>query len=79
MLVTINLGLRNGGGIGDVLEPVKIRDDQFLFRFIFDIFFFFIVIIIIMNIIFGIIIDTFADLRGEKAGTIFFLKKKIDN
>lgn len=32
----------------------------------FDLAFFFIVIIIVLNLIFGVIIDTFADLRNEK-------------
>eukprot|EP00061_Rhincodon_typus_P009338 g32768.t1 len=35
-------------------------------RVIFDLLFFFIVIIIVLNLIFGVIIDTFADLRSEK-------------
>ena len=32
----------------------------------YDMVFFFIVIIIVLNLIFGVIIDTFADLRSEK-------------
>ena len=35
-------------------------------RVIYDMLFFFVVIIIVLNLIFGIIIDTFADLRSEK-------------
>ena len=35
-------------------------------RVIYDLLFFFIVIIIVLNLIFGVIIDTFADLRSEK-------------
>lgn len=33
---------------------------------VYDLLFFFIVIIIVLNLIFGVIIDTFADLRSEK-------------
>lgn len=33
---------------------------------IYDLLFFFMVIIIVLNLIFGVIIDTFADLRSEK-------------
>lgn len=33
---------------------------------IYDMLFFFVVIIIVLNLIFGVIIDTFADLRSEK-------------
>jgi inositol 1,4,5-triphosphate receptor type 1 len=36
------------------------------FRIIYDMLFYFIVIIIVLNLIFGVIIDTFADLRSEK-------------
>merc|ERR1719203_23763 len=35
-------------------------------RVIYDMLFFFLVIIIVLNLIFGVIIDTFADLRAEK-------------
>ncbi len=35
-------------------------------RVIYDLLFFFVVIIIVLNLIFGVIIDTFADLRSEK-------------
>ena len=35
-------------------------------RVVYDLLFFFIVIIIVLNLIFGVIIDTFADLRSEK-------------
>lgn len=39
---------------------------MFIGRVIYDMLFFFIVIIIVLNLIFGVIIDTFADLRSEK-------------
>ena len=66
IVTTLNQGLRNGGGIGDVLRPPS--SDEFLFpaRVIYDMLFFFVVIIIVLNLIFGVIIDTFADLRSEK-------------
>ena len=56
-------GLRNGGGIGDVLRQPSSKDPLFMVRVLYDILFFFIVIIIVLNLIFGVIIDTFADLR----------------
>jgi len=62
----MNQGLRNGGGIGDVLRPPSSGEPYFWLRFLYDILFFFIVIIIVLNLIFGVIIDTFADLRSEK-------------
>ncbi|KAI0235730.1 Inositol 1,4,5-trisphosphate receptor type 1 [Lamellibrachia satsuma] len=42
------------------------QEPLFVARIIYDLLFFFIVIIIVMNLIFGVIIDTFADLRSEK-------------
>ena len=66
LVTTLNLGLRNGGGIGDVLKQKSVSEPLFVTRVIFDLSFFFIVIIIVLNLIFGVIIDTFADLRAEK-------------
>jgi len=67
---TFNYGLRTGGGMGEFL-PAQTRSDfnmqAYYIRFIFDVSFFLIVITILLNVIFGIIIDTFAQLR-EKAG-----------
>jgi hypothetical protein len=62
----INLGLRNGGGIGDILKPDSYNNrvhyfSKLLFTFTFHI----IVIVVMLNILFGIIIDTFAQLRDE--------------
>lgn len=39
---------------------------MFPMRVIYDLLFFFIIIVIVLNLIFGVIIDTFADLRSEK-------------
>ncbi|CAG2100807.1 unnamed protein product [Medioppia subpectinata] len=66
IITTLNQGLRNGGGIGDVLRSPSSAEPLFIARVIYDMLFFFIVIIIILNLIFGVIIDTFADLRSEK-------------
>lgn len=91
IVTTLNHGLRNGGGIGDILrQPSSVvrgrgnflfavanlfdskliyftlQENMFPARVIYDLLFFFIVIIIVLNLIFGVIIDTFADLRSEK-------------
>ena len=63
---TLNLGIRMGGGIGDALVSPKIGNWNYWQRVVFDIAFFVIVIIIILNVIFGIIIDTFAELRDKR-------------
>merc|ERR1719233_1018314 len=66
IITTLNQGLRNGGGIGDVLRPPSSTEPFYALRLIYDMLFFFVVIIIVLNLIFGVIIDTFADLRSEK-------------
>lgn len=66
IITTLNHGLRNGGGIGDLLRVHSKENSLFVGRVVFDMLFFFIIIIIILNLIFGVIIDTFADLRSEK-------------
>lgn len=66
IVTTLNQGLRNGGGIGDVLRRPSLKENMFVGRVIYDLLFFFVVIIIVLNLIFGVIIDTFADLRSEK-------------
>ena len=74
IVTTLNQGLRNGGGIGDVLRRPSLKENMFVGRVIYDLLFFFIVIIIVLNLIFGVIIDTFADLRSEKQNKEEILK-----
>lgn len=69
-LTTLNYGVRGGGGIGDYLPTVsydpKLRT-CFFFRFCYDVLFFIVINTCLLNIIFGVIIDTFAELRDKKA------------
>ncbi|KAI1708384.1 ion transport protein [Ditylenchus destructor] len=66
IITTLNWGLRNGGGIGDVLRSVDPQEPYFFWRIMYDLSFFVVLIIIVLNLIFGVIIDTFGDLRAEK-------------
>ncbi|XP_023812775.1 inositol 1,4,5-trisphosphate receptor type 3 isoform X2 [Oryzias latipes] len=66
IVTVLNHGLRNGGGVGDVLRKPSKDEPLFPARVVYDLLFYFIVIIIVLNLIFGVIIDTFADLRSEK-------------
>ena len=62
-----NYGLRNGGGIADIiLKPSYSDPAAYYKRFIFDLLFFIVILIIIYNIAIGIIIDTFAELREKR-------------
>jgi len=68
----IRNGMLYGGGIGDFMSgelghdaPLD-QDDKYVYRLIFDMAFFIIVIVLLMNIVFGIIIDTFGSLRESE-------------
>jgi inositol 1,4,5-triphosphate receptor type 1 len=74
IVTTLNQGLRNGGGIGDILRAPSSEEALFVARVVYDLLFFFVVIIIVLNLIFGVIIDTFADLRSEKQQKELILK-----
>lgn len=68
----LNYGLRFGGGLGDAM-PIAPYDDEnlqlYYIKFFMDVAFFLLVNTIILNIFFGIIIDSFAQLREESAFT----------
>ena len=59
-------GLRQGGGVADIMQPEKWSGENVYHRFGFDFVFFALVNVIFLNILFGIIIDTFAELRDDK-------------
>ncbi|KAJ3127785.1 hypothetical protein HK098_005784 [Nowakowskiella sp. JEL0407] len=54
--------VRSGGGVGDLLN---VEPEQYGGRMFLDISFFFVVIVFLLNVIFGIIFDTFGQLREE--------------
>ncbi|CAD5219928.1 unnamed protein product [Bursaphelenchus okinawaensis] len=66
ILMTLNWGMRNGGGIGDVLRNVHPQEPYWMWRILYDLSFYIVLIVIVLNLIFGVIIDTFGDLRTEK-------------
>ena len=68
LLYTVNAGLRNGGGISDkTIETDPYADtSRYVAKFGFDVMFFMLINVISLNIIFGIIIDTFAAMRESE-------------
>jgi len=60
-----NQGFRQGGGIGDIMDFLSHSDKDYWGAFIYQMLFFFIINVIFLNIIFGVIINTFAELREE--------------
>lgn len=63
---TLNIGIRMGGGIGEGIMSASKDTGLYYYRIVFDILFFVIIILLLLNILFGIIIDTFAELRVKR-------------
>ena len=68
---TLHRGLLMGGGMGEFLTNEQgyapsyvVAPWKFYLRIVFDLSFFVVVIVLLLNIIFGIIIDTFSELRS---------------
>jgi len=66
-MIHILYGIRSGGGIADNLPKRLYSDHKSLVqgRLIFDLIFFFLINLIVLNMILGIIVDTFKQLREE--------------
>ena len=72
-VTSVRLGLLAGGGLGDAL-PLNTVPTYSSFsepgkRTAFDLTFFLLVTIIGLNVVFGIIVDTFSELRAEQSET----------
>jgi hypothetical protein len=66
-LVMLNFGMRNGGGLADYLYDEGVGPvNELSQRYVVDKLYFFFVGIIMLNIVFGIIIDTYSELRETK-------------
>lgn len=65
MLVFFDFGLRRHGGIGELMPKVSYEQENLLYigKFFFELSYYLIITVIIMNVVFGIIIDTFRELR----------------
>ena len=67
----LNTGFTNGSGIGGMLSPNNFKDGTIYFGYVFfDLLFFISINCIALNLVFGIIVDTFGELReqNEKYG-----------
>jgi len=67
---TLHMGIRSGGGIGDFVSLPDHENANYWNMVGFDMLFYLIIIIILLNIIFGIIIDTFAQLRSQREAVL---------
>lgn len=73
-LLILNMGTRNSG-VASVMKFMGYEGTEWIYigRFLLDISFFILINVIILNIVFGIIIDTFAEMRdtSQQRGTPF--------
>ncbi|KAJ3091045.1 hypothetical protein HK102_001865 [Quaeritorhiza haematococci] len=66
-ITILSYGVRAGGGVGDLLNvPIDENLESYAARIALDLSFFLVVVIFILNVIFGIIFDTFGLLREER-------------
>jgi inositol 1,4,5-triphosphate receptor type 1 len=65
-VTALKFGLLSGGGLGEALPPQTLSFHEPGLRTIFDLTFFIVITIVALNIVFGIIVDTFSELRDEK-------------
>ncbi|EAR99593.3 inositol 1,4,5-trisphosphate receptor type 3 (macronuclear) [Tetrahymena thermophila SB210] len=66
-LFMAGLGLRQDGGVGNILvDPDPYDYSNYVGRYFFDMTFYIFISVLWLNIIFGIIVDAFAELRDEK-------------
>ena len=70
----LTMGLRNGGGIGDLFKIKAWNDNDYWPVLVFSYIFFFFVILLLLNIINGVIVDTFQNIREDKVNNAY--KKK---
>jgi len=71
-MYSLSYGMRAGGGMGDNMNVINHEHPDFYTRVMFDMCFFMLINIIFLNIIFGIIVDTFSQMRDE------FDQRKLD-
>ena len=69
----INVGLRNGGGVSESLQQIKsyhldssVSESYFWGRYTYDLSFFILINMLFIQIIFGIILDSFGELRKKQ-------------
>ena len=67
-IFTVTSGLRAGGGIGELIQNPTWGSELHAIRVVYDMSFYILVTVIFMNIVFGIIVDTFGELRQKREG-----------
>ncbi|EGD81749.1 hypothetical protein PTSG_02461 [Salpingoeca rosetta] len=68
-ITSLRLGLLSGGGLGEALPAATFGFAEPGLRTLFDLSFFILITTIGLNVVFGIIVDSFSELRDEKYQT----------
>lgn len=68
-LSVANYGLRLSGGIGDLLvrPNIDVNLKFWILRLFYDLSFYIVVLVVLLNVVFGIILDSFAQIRDRQA------------
>eukprot|EP00056_Hartaetosiga_gracilis_P010415 m.153526 g.153526 ORF g.153526 m.153526 type:complete len:2653 (+) comp13309_c1_seq5:67-8025(+) len=75
-ITSLRLGLMSGGGLGEALPAFTLSFYEPGWRTVFDLSFFIIITVIGLNVVFGIIVDSFSELRDEKYQTIELMESE---
>lgn len=67
-LTQVDYGLRLRGGIGELLKKVSFERNPgtYAARLIYDLIFFILIVVLMLELVFGIIVETFRELRMEQ-------------
>eukprot|EP01063_Lacrimia_lanifica_P001878 TRINITY_DN1097_c0_g2_i1.p1 TRINITY_DN1097_c0_g2~~TRINITY_DN1097_c0_g2_i1.p1 ORF type:complete len:3588 (+),score=1056.47 TRINITY_DN1097_c0_g2_i1:122-10885(+) len=66
LVFTVTKGVPAGGGIGELMQPSRWGSELHGVRLLYDMLFYVLITVIFMNIVFGIIVDTFGELRQKR-------------
>ncbi|KAE9032600.1 hypothetical protein PR003_g9622 [Phytophthora rubi] len=65
-LVTLDQGIASGGGLGSYLRQLPLGSSAHSYgRLVFDVLYNILLVVLLLNLVFGVIIDTFASLRSD--------------
>ena len=67
-LTSMDYGLRTRGGIGELIKRISFERNKgrYMGRFFYDIIYFILIVVLMLELVFGIIVETFRDLRIEE-------------
>ncbi|RLN66677.1 hypothetical protein BBJ28_00012745 [Nothophytophthora sp. Chile5] len=76
-LVSLDQGLMSGGGLGSFLREIPLGTNAHSYgRLAFDVLFNILLVVLLLNLVFGVIIDTFASLRMDDQEKMLDMKSR---